>query len=80
MKNPKLHVLDYTPRDITEALDELHRLDQSGQLQGLMFVCKVRTRKRLVVGAAGCCVSDKVTALGAASYLFGAVMDNTFNE
>lgn len=76
----KLHVIDLTPEDIGIAIDELQKLHNEGQLQGLMFVCKVRGRKRPLVGTAGCCVTDPMATLGAAGYLYRAVTDKIFSK
>lgn len=76
----KIHLLDFQPKDIGEAIAELKKLESGGQLAGLMFVVKVKHRKRPLVGAAGCCVTDPVASLGAAGYMLGAVMDTTFKD
>lgn len=75
----KIHVIDYTPQDIGEAIQQLQRLHEAGKLAGMLFVCKVKHRARPVIGSAGCCSSDPVAALGAVSYLFAAVVENTFH-
>lgn len=79
-RRSNVHLLDYQPKDIAEAVEELRKLEQAGQLAGMMFVVKVKHRKRPLVGAAGCCVTDPVASLGAAGYMLGAVMDSTFND
>lgn len=80
MKKRVLHVLDYQPKDIAEAIEQLKQLEHSGQISGLLFVAKVKHRKRPLVGAAGCCVSDPIAAIGAAGYMYGAISDIIFNN
>jgi hypothetical protein len=76
----KVHVLDFSAKDITQALEELSRMDDAGKLSGFMFVVKVKNRKRPMVGAAGCCVDEPLMSIGAAGYMYGAVLDNVFYE
>lgn len=76
----KLHVIDLTPEDIGIAIKEIQKLNDSGQLQGFMFVCKVRGRKRPLVGTAGCCSTDPLATMGAAGYLYRAVADTIFTK
>jgi len=75
----KLHVLDYSPKDVGVAIRKLDELHRAGKIQGMMFVCKVADRKRPLVGAAGCCIDDPMAAMGAAAYLNAAVIDANFN-
>lgn len=74
-----LHVLDFTDPDVEAAIHELRDLHRRERIQGIMFVAKIVGKQRPLVGAAGCCVNDPMAAIGAAGYLYAAVIDNQFN-
>lgn len=76
----KLHILDVAPRDIDSAITRLEELNRTGQLAGLLFVAKVKGKKKPIMGAAGCCVSDRMAAMGAAVHLLRAITDIAVNE
>lgn len=76
----KLHVLDFTAPDVEDAIRKLEGLQRSHRIQGLMFVVKTSGNKRPMVGAAGCCISDPIASIGAAGYLYAAVIDSQFNK
>lgn len=79
MKKKHLHVLDFTAPDVVIAINQIQALQRDHQIQGLMFVVKIGGRKRPMVGAAGCCIDDPMASIGAAGYLYAAVIDNQFN-
>lgn len=79
MKAPNLHVLNFTSPDVEQAISKLQDIHNENHINGLMFIVKVADRKRPMVGAAGCCINDPMLAIGAAGYLYAAVIDNQFN-
>lgn len=67
--------LDFTPYDVEEAIRYLKRAFDSGDLHGLIFAAKMKSRgSKLLYGTAGS-LDEPIQAVGAAAMLLSNVTD-----